>query len=256
MITFERECEERFRRDLDAQIMFIREEEIKKLRLEEKSLARTEMDVVRRELEKEYSQRLALYAQREEELSRSALEREKASERSLYEGRQQMLREMEDVRLKEQAAAKKNEIESQGLRILESRLHEAQAASAAKERELGQMERELNDKLRSCSRIARDEVTAQLSSELEAAVRDKASIRQERERFEDEKLSQGDLIAASAKFHQRLREAQGKPKKPFSGSFTHPGANRSTRTPRSNPREGSRGRCYEAAGIGFAIAPK
>ena len=125
MITFERECEERFRRDLDAQVTHIRATEHQKVREEERSLARGELDRLRRDLEAEYTQRLALYSQREQEITTTACRREQEVEKELYESRQQLLKGMEESRMRDEAAAKKLELESQGLRILEARVMEA-----------------------------------------------------------------------------------------------------------------------------------
>lgn len=113
MLTFERECEERYRRDLDDQIAHIRDEEIKKMRLEEKLNAKVEKDILRSELGAEFQQRLVLYAQHEEELTRSALVREKELEKVSFDARQHMLKEIEGIRMKEQALMTKIELESQ-----------------------------------------------------------------------------------------------------------------------------------------------
>ena len=120
-----------------------------------------------------------------------------------------MLREMEDVRFKEQAGAKKLDLETQGLRILESRLNESLEALQNRERDVSIREKETEDKHRDSLRIAREESFSQLRSELEASGRERNALKAERERFDLEIRAHSDIIGAAADVHKRLREAQG-----------------------------------------------
>ena len=141
-------------------------------------------------LESEYQQRIALYNQREEELTKKQLDREKAMEKSLYESRQHQLKEMEDIKMREAAIAKKFELESQGLKTLESKLSEARASYDIREKELSRREKVVEEKARDFLGKAREEASKALNLELEALNRDKQSLKDERERFEEEKKSQ------------------------------------------------------------------
>ena len=208
MITFERECEERYRKDLEAQTAYVRDVEVKKMREDEKTSSRMEIDRLRRDLENEYQQRIALYNQREEELTKNQLSREKAMEKSLYESRQYQLKEMENIKMREAAATKKFELESQGLKTLENRLSEAQASYEIREKELGRREKVVEEKAKDFLGKAREDASKALSLELEALSRDKQSLKDERERFEEEKKSQTELIAGSTDALAKVREMQ------------------------------------------------
>ena len=208
MITFERECEERYRKDLEDQTAYIRDVEMKRIREEENNANRAEINRLRRDLENEYQQRIALYNQREEELTRTQLNREKAMEKSLYESRQHQLKEMEDIKMREAAAAKKFELESQGLKTLENRLSEAQASYEIREKELSRREKLVEEKSKDFLGKAKEEASKALSQELEALSRDRQSLKDERDRFEEEKKSQTELIAGSTDALAKVREMQ------------------------------------------------
>lgn len=162
MVSFERDCEDRYRRDLEMHVEHVRTEEMARVRAEEQLQARADREKLRRDLEDEYRQRISLYAQREEELTRSAFTKEKTLERSLYEGRQQILREMEEVKMREQAGVKKIELETQGLQSLEKRLKETQSLLRSREDDLVKRSKEVEELFRECSRKAREDALLSL----------------------------------------------------------------------------------------------
>ena len=208
MLTFERECEDKYRKLLDENFQRFKEEELIKVRAEEKLLSRSDIQIMRKELENEYSQRLALYSRKEDELIRKDVEREKTAEKMLYEGRQQVLKEMDDLKLREQTFLKKMELETQALRLLESRLKESQLALDHRSREVTLREQECDTKLRECSSKAREDAQQSLKIEMESLMRDRISFRQERDRFEEDKRIQSEVLTGYNDLQQKLRETQ------------------------------------------------
>jgi len=166
MIVFQRDCEERFRRDLEIQTAYIRENEVAKVRLEESRKARMELDVVRQQMEAEYQKKLQHHTEYEAELSRHAAEKERQLQQNLYEARQLLQREIDELRSREQANTRKLDLESQGLRTLELRVKEAQTVLASRERDIASREAEAESKLKNCMERAREEARSQMQSEV------------------------------------------------------------------------------------------
>ena len=147
MIAFQRECEERYRRDSESYLNYMRETEISKVRLEEAQRARVETDILRKELESEYQRRIQEHSERESQSIRALSDRDRQMQQSQYEARQQMQREIDDLRGREKSGMRKLELESQGLGSLELRLKEVKAVLESREREVARREKMAEDLL-------------------------------------------------------------------------------------------------------------
>ncbi len=77
MFVFQRECEERFQVDLRLQIAGIRENELLKMRLEEASKCRAQLEQQRATLENEYHQRMQTHIEREAASARRIADQER-----------------------------------------------------------------------------------------------------------------------------------------------------------------------------------
>lgn len=122
MIAFQRDCERRVQSDVALQVAHIRETELTRVRLEEAAKARTEMDALRKRLELDYSRRLQALVDSESAMAKRISDQEQSAQRSLYEARQQMQREIDELRAREGASARKQDLEAQGVKMLELRL--------------------------------------------------------------------------------------------------------------------------------------
>lgn len=167
MLSFERDCEARYRRDLELQVQYVRENEITKMKLEEKRNARIELDILRSELENEYQKRLQIHHERELDLNRRFDEKDRQFQQSLYDARQVMQQQIDDLRAKEQSSFRKIELETQGLRSLELRLKEAQASLEIHEKEVLRREQDLEVKVQRLSEQLREESNAYIKLEQE-----------------------------------------------------------------------------------------
>jgi hypothetical protein len=134
MIAFQKECEERYRRESESYVAYIRETEVAKVRLDEAQKARTEVEALRRQLEGDYQRRLHEHGEREDAALRAMTERERQLQQLQYETRQQMQREIDELRSREVAGQRKLELETQGLQALELRLKEVKAVLESRER--------------------------------------------------------------------------------------------------------------------------
>jgi hypothetical protein len=208
MILFQRDCEERFRRDLAIQVTYIRENETAKVRLEESRKARLDLDTVRQQMESDYQKKLQSRAEHESELNRSATEKERQLQQSLYEARQFMQREIDDLRSREQAYTRKLELEGQGLRVLELRLKESQTVLDGRERELCHRELDAENKTKGNMERAREEARAQLQAELAVVIRDRSALIVDRQRLEEDRASQRAVVDNANAARTQMRELQ------------------------------------------------
>lgn len=208
MIIFERECEERYRRDLEMQMAYFRDNEAAKVRLEERQKARHEFDLLKRELEGDFKYRLDNHRDREIELNKRAEEKERHFQQLLFDARQKMQQEIDDLRNQEQLITRKLEIESQSLRVLESRLKESQTALEVREHDVARREREVVENTKTLNLKSKEEARANVRLEMDAIMTDRTALILERQRFEEEKGFHTSLIENAKLARQQLQETQ------------------------------------------------
>ena len=208
MLQFQQECDERMKKDLEGQIRHFRDTEMLKIRLDESRKARTELDAQRRELELEFQRRLTAASDREKELTRQHAEKERQLEATQYEYRQRMQRELDELRLREVAAAKKSELDAQGAALLEQRLRETQIRIEAQKRELGVRESELDVRARTDADRAKQEAMSSIRAQMELVARERAQLKDEREALEDSIREHKDLVNSAKELKTALRDAR------------------------------------------------
>jgi hypothetical protein len=135
-------------------------------------------------------------------------ERERQLQQTQYEARQHLQREIDELRSREKASARKVDLETQGLHTLELRLKEAKIMLETREREAAVREREAEERMRTAADTARAEARANLRNELEELVRERGALKQERERLGDDRSSQGALLESANTTRRLLRETQ------------------------------------------------
>eukprot|EP01041_Mallomonas_annulata_P008687 gene8687-17946_t len=208
MLIFQREVEERYRRELTAQLEYIRENEISKMRLEENQKARASLDILRREYEEEYQKRLQIHIQKEAENIQNTSERERNLQHTQYEARQRMQLEMDNIRNREIASTRKIELETQGLRSLENRLKESQYLLESREKEISRRENEIENIAKEKGEKARIEAKNTVQNELDLLMRERATIRLERQRLDEDRSIASSELEVCGEFRKKLHESQ------------------------------------------------
>ena len=208
MIHFQRECEERYQRDSESYINYMRETDMTKIRLEEAQKARKETDILRKEIEADYQRKLQEHAERESASIRALSDRDRSMQQSQYEARQQMQREIDDLRGREKSVQRKLEVESEGLRSLELRLNETRAMLQCKEREVERREKIAEDLFSDNLERAKAEARSHLRSEIEDLQRERTIVKQEKKHLHDVKASQEVLLDSASNTRLMLRDAQ------------------------------------------------
>lgn len=102
--------------------------EISAVKHDEALKMRLQLEQIRTELEQSYQQRLAIYDEKENHQKQALLDSERRIQQLEYESRQRIQRELDEIRTREEATRRKNEMELQTTRLLETRLKEMQVS--------------------------------------------------------------------------------------------------------------------------------
>lgn len=207
-ISIERECEDRYRKKLDIQLAFIRENEVSKVRMEERRSARQEIDALRLELEGDYKRRVQAYAEKELEQTRFWEEKERQWQRSMFESRQEMQKELESLRSREDTLVRKSDLESQGLKLLEMRIHEAQNSLEMRERDFQRRQHEEAEKMKLYQERIHREAQEVMEAELQTFYHEKMKFQAEKQRFDDERMHHDGMLQSATLYRDRFQEAQ------------------------------------------------
>ena len=136
MLSYQRDCDDRLKRDLAIQMNLFRDHESTRIRLEEGEKARQTFMAQKIEYETNFHRRNSARETREAELLRDGAERDRLHQMQIYETRQKMQREVDEMRQRELSTGRRFEIEHQGLKMLELQLKDMQAMIETREREV------------------------------------------------------------------------------------------------------------------------
>jgi hypothetical protein len=207
MIQFERECEAKYRRELDMAVQEVREREMSKLHLEVSKQSRDNVEKIRLEMEKEYQNRLKSQEERESIHIKAQISKDREFERSQYEKRQDMQREIDDLNSRIISEARKNELETQGLRTFELRLKECQILMDSRELELTKREKELDLKSSEYKEKTEEEARNSLRIELDGLMRDRQTLVGDRQRLNDQISDNAALVESCTNTRNMLKES-------------------------------------------------
>lgn len=208
MLEYQKECEDRYKRELESKINYMRDNEMCKVRLEEKRLARLDVEVLRKELEGDYKKRLQSNIEREGELNRRHEEKERFLQQSLYDARQMMQREIDDLKVREQSSFRRLELETQGLHVLELRLQEASNVLTNREKELTRRELGNEETVRRTIEKIREDAKEKVGHEMMALINERSAVMVDRTRVEEEKLFNVALVESGMVAREQLKDAQ------------------------------------------------
>ncbi|KAL5012921.1 hypothetical protein ScPMuIL_011472 [Solemya velum] len=110
LLLFQRQQEERYRSDLKLEVARIKENEIARIRMEEKEKSRQENDRCRKELERTYQSKFDALVQRERNSIERLQREQELHEKEIYAQRQTLLGEIEALRLREAEVRREGEV--------------------------------------------------------------------------------------------------------------------------------------------------
>lgn len=111
MLKYKRECDERWSKEIQAEVAKIRDIEISHIRLEEAASYRAKLSEFRNELDTMHKQKLKELKLREWEILERWKTKDREIESAAFEHRQKVLRDLEMLRYKEQETKKTVEME-------------------------------------------------------------------------------------------------------------------------------------------------
>ena len=136
MMKYQRECEERSRTEIQAEVARVREIEISRMRLEEAAKCRSQLDRAREELENLHLTRLKEMRAREAEMKERFATREQEIEKAAYNQRQRQIQDLEAMRARERDASRSEERGERMVALQEENLKQRMADLAAREAEI------------------------------------------------------------------------------------------------------------------------
>ena len=116
MVKYKRECDERMRKEIEAQVKRVRELEVAQIRIEEAANYRKQVNEFQYELEAMHQEKIKELKTREREIMARCKEREREVESAAFEHRQKVIRDLEVMRVKESEMKKTVEMELMTIR--------------------------------------------------------------------------------------------------------------------------------------------
>jgi len=104
MLKYQRECEERSRMEIQAEVARVREIEISHMRIDEATKCRSQLEKAREELEKLHLTRLQELRAKEHEMRERFVAKDQELDRAAYNQRQKMLQDLEIAKAREKEA--------------------------------------------------------------------------------------------------------------------------------------------------------
>jgi hypothetical protein len=122
MFKYQRECEARYRSEMEREVQRIKEIEISQLKVEENRKYLKKIEEIRDEYAKEYNDKLETIKRREAELANRINYKEKDLETKIYENNQKYIEQLEVIRMKEEEFKRKYDNELNNLKLQEDKL--------------------------------------------------------------------------------------------------------------------------------------
>ncbi|XP_041357346.1 oral-facial-digital syndrome 1 protein-like isoform X2 [Gigantopelta aegis] len=147
LLLYQRQLEDRYNSELKRELARMKDNEIARIRLEEKDQCQRELSRFRKELEREYQSRYDALGERE----RNSLERTKAEqemhEKENFTQRQIILEEIECVRQRENELKRETELNQREKKLLEERMRAKEDEIRRREQEVKRKEIEFEQRL-------------------------------------------------------------------------------------------------------------
>ncbi|KAK2169754.1 hypothetical protein LSH36_7g09004 [Paralvinella palmiformis] len=147
ILCYQRQLEERSKHDLQLEIARFKENELARMRIEEREHARQEIDRIRREIEQTYRVKVESLSQRERHMEDKIKKEQALLEKEIYSERQSLLAEIDAVRHKETAMRHKEEINHREKVLWEERMKTKEELVKRREEAVRMAEIEYNQKL-------------------------------------------------------------------------------------------------------------
>ncbi|XP_021364369.1 oral-facial-digital syndrome 1 protein homolog [Mizuhopecten yessoensis] len=147
LLSFQRQLEERYRSDLQLELARMKENEIARIRIEEKENSRREMDQLRREMERTYQNKTESMTTRERNSIERMQREQEMHEKEIYTQRQTILEEIEQLRRREADVKRQADINDREKQLMVDRLRDKDSNLKHREHLVSRQETEYEQKL-------------------------------------------------------------------------------------------------------------
>ncbi|XP_033742061.1 oral-facial-digital syndrome 1 protein homolog isoform X2 [Pecten maximus] len=147
LLSFQRQLEERYRSDLQLELARMKDNEIARIRVEEKENGRREIDQLRRELERTYQNKIDSMTTRERNSIERMQKEQEMHEKEIYTQRQTILEEIEQLRRREADVKRQADINDREKQLMEDRLRDKESNLKHREHLVNRQETEYEQKL-------------------------------------------------------------------------------------------------------------
>lgn len=188
LFQYQRDLESRKEMEMEIFKSNFTEVEAMKIREEENEKFRSKIESLTKELEFHYHSKLQKFMEKEQESAEKMREQERRFERSMYEQRNHLMKQLEDLRLKESSLQRRSELESQGLKFLEIKLKEFETKLLIRSNELDEREKTIELKYSKTTDQIKSELSREFKLEMSAVQSEKADLIEQKRTFLQERL--------------------------------------------------------------------
>ncbi|XP_052283007.1 centriole and centriolar satellite protein OFD1-like [Dreissena polymorpha] len=147
LLKFQRHLEERCRNEMKLEVARVKEDEVARIRLEEKENFRRELEKARKDLERSYQAKFDALVVRERNAAERLQREQEMQEKEVYNQRQSILEEIEAVRQREASIKRESEVFSREKKLNSDRLKAQENEIRTREHELSRKEIEFAQRL-------------------------------------------------------------------------------------------------------------
>ncbi|XP_053399903.1 centriole and centriolar satellite protein ofd1-like [Mercenaria mercenaria] len=147
LLKFQRQLEERFKTELKLEVSRVKDDEVARIRLEEKENFRRELDKARKDLERTYQSKFDALVVRERNATERLQREQEMQEKEIYNQRQSILEEIEAVRQREAAIKRESEVFGREKHLDKDRVKALEQDLRRREMEVTRKEREFDQRL-------------------------------------------------------------------------------------------------------------
>ncbi|XP_071124369.1 centriole and centriolar satellite protein OFD1-like [Mytilus edulis] len=187
LMSFQRQLEERYRTDLKLELARMKDNEIARIKMEEKETSRRELEQMRRELERQFQTKNDALLLKE----RNTMERIQAEQtmhdREIYTQRQSLLDEIEILRKREAEIKREDETNHREAKLNEDRVKTKEEGIRHREQEVRKMEVEHEQRLKNEMTKFKVEEQAKYMERAQNIEIREARVKDEERRVRDEK---------------------------------------------------------------------
>ncbi|XP_052792413.1 centriole and centriolar satellite protein OFD1-like isoform X1 [Mya arenaria] len=147
LLSFQRQLEERFRNELKLEVSRVKDDEVARIRMEEKEHFRRELDKARKDLERTYQAKFDALVVRERNATERLQREQEMLEKEVYNQRQSILEEIEAVRQREVSINREQDVNSREKNLQGERLKAKENEMRQREHEIARKENEFHQRL-------------------------------------------------------------------------------------------------------------